>query len=143
MDKSYRTETFTNGAGDVSGDSVLIFENSSRQQWNPVIAAFLHAGWDIGSAIKPAACIGLSINTATLDLTTVLVGGSLMLGRSDRFVLSGGWAFKKVNVLSGKFEAGKAYPKTDVGSSVPLENVFRSGGFVSLSYNLTNKPVQK
>ena len=122
-------------------DSIKISANNITQPVSPLIAAFLHAGWDLGWTVKPTFTLGASINTSTLDISTLLIGTSLMFGRNDRFVLSGGWALKKIKFINSRYEAdGKTpYPAADFPNGVPVDNtVYRSGWFFALSYNLTN-----
>lgn len=120
-------------------DSATIKKNPGNEKFIPVIAAFLHGGYDIGASFKPALTLGLSLDASSIDITTVLFGISAMMGREERLILTGGWAMKKISTLRSDFVAGQTYAKIDIGSTIPTESVFKGGWFLALSYNLTNK----
>jgi hypothetical protein len=126
----------------VSTDSFSIKENTRNEKVIPTICAFVHAGFDIGGQWKPVFTFGASLNTTDFDISTIVLGAGLMIGRSERFIISGGWAFKKIEVLDPKFVAdvNTPYKKSFFANeAVPIVKEFRSGWFLSVSYNLTNK----
>lgn len=126
-------------------DSAVITEAGPRQLWSPMIGGFLHTSIDVGSTVKPAITLGLSLNTESLDLTTVLLGMTLFIGRDDRIALTGGGALKRINMLRSDYSTDKLYSTANLGADASgvTTPTWKWGWFFAVSYNLTNKPNTK
>ncbi|HAO06771.1 MAG TPA: hypothetical protein DCQ50_07215 [Chryseobacterium sp.] len=66
----------------------------------------------------------------------VILGGGLIMGRQERWILSGGLSMGVVDRLAGGFEKGQAY---DLGASgqIPMVKQFKFGHFIGITYNLS------
>jgi hypothetical protein len=66
----------------------------------------------------------------------VILGGGLIIGRQERWILSGGLSMGVVDRLAGGFEKGQAY---DLGASgqIPMVKQFKFGHFIGITYNLS------
>ncbi|GAA3643755.1 hypothetical protein [Flavivirga jejuensis] len=74
-----------------------------------------------------------------VDLSFYL-GGSLIWGKSQKIVFSGGVSYLSVDRLkSDEFEVGVEYVETGFDLNNVVEKVLKPSLFLSLSYNLTNR----
>jgi hypothetical protein len=62
-----------------------------------------------------------------------LLGGSIFLGSERKFVISGGFAASKIEVISNEFK-GKQFVDASV-STVALTSIWKAGFFGGISYN--------
>ena len=87
--------------------------------------------------VQPAVTVGLG---GSLDLNySFLLGGGLVIGKSNRFMLSGGWNLSSRKVLSDKYDdvaSGQGnLPKST--TTLDTRNALKSGFFLSLTYSLS------
>lgn len=65
-----------------------------------------------------------------------ILGGGLILGREERWILSGGLSMGVVDRLANGFREGQAY---DFGTNgeIPMVKQFKFGHFIGITYNLS------
>jgi hypothetical protein len=127
--------------------SVIETSPKFKQYFSPSIGLMLHVYQRSNSSTKFAGSFGFSTNNAT-DLRYYL-GGSLILGKTQRLVVTSGAVGAQRQILKSTFGEGRF---TDVGNqiqvskqfkdnniNIPTESKFRIGWFVSLTFNLWGK----
>lgn len=130
-DKKYRTEK-------ISTDSSTIKEIGNTNMFNISVAALTHFSWRSTRLVKPSFSFGLGTQS-DLSNTQYLLGLSLIVGKKERLIFSGGGAFSKINYLNKKYEIDKALKNDEIRIEDLLVPSNRSGWFVSLTYNLFGK----
>lgn len=130
---------FVYHAESVGGDSVTIVGNCKTNQYLPVIAAMFHSSFRTWRTASMAFTLGASISTSELDIHSLFPGLSLMLGKEEKFILTAGPAFRKIDYLHSNYRKGKNYHMNAFSGEVPTEKTFRVGAFIGISYNLTKK----
>lgn len=106
------------------------------------ITALMHIYPRMGS-VQPALTFGVGKG---LDLNYSFVfGGSLLMGRDNRFVISSGYNYSNVKTLSNRYlDVDNNLMEVDKSAtSVVNVNRFKRGGFLSLTYSFGAKKVQK
>jgi hypothetical protein len=64
------------------------------------------------------------------------LGVGIVLGREERWILSGGLSMGVVDRLAGGYEAGKQY-SLGADGEVPIVKQFKFGHFFGITYNLS------
>ncbi|WP_276372931.1 hypothetical protein [Chryseolinea sp. H1M3-3] len=97
------------------------------------VTALMHLHARVGD-VSPAFSFGVG---AAPDLNySFLLGGSLLIGRNNRFALSGGFNFSSIKVLSQSYyENGVTIEVPNETTSLDTYNKLTRGGFVSLTYS--------
>lgn len=142
---SIKNEQF--GLRDVKlGDSVVAKDIVNEQGKNfgkhtAGVNALMHL-YPRMSSFQPALTFGVG---KSLDLNySLLVGASILLGRDNHFVISGGLNYSNVKVLSnGNLDDKNS--RLRVGKDVTAVNTynqFKRGGFISITYALSAKKIQ-
>jgi len=131
--------------------SLVIRQNNNYNKFFPSVAAFVHVyGRDYYSSVLSALTFGISTNPAGLEQTSFYAGGSLMFRNSmlKRIIISGGLAAVNVNYLKNTYQTDYTYTAKNFKNYTNLkalkeedlvERKFRTGWFVSVSYNLSKK----
>lgn len=101
------------------------------------LGAFLHVSLRSTYSIKPGFTFGLGLNSEDLSNMQVYIGGSIIIGQNERFIVSSGISFAYVDYLKGQYSL-KAPTKTIDIEDTLTEKSILAGWFVSFSYNLTN-----
>lgn len=118
---------------DIRKDSILR-DDHGRFSYGP--AVFSHVYWRSGSFINVGVTFGFSIDQQATP--RYLLGGSIMLGNHQRFVMSGGVAFGQRKQLASGLKEGQlvtlsSYPN----STLPTTDRSDTSWFFSISYNFT------
>ncbi len=131
--------------------SLVIRQNNNYNKFFPSVAAFIHVyGRNYYRSVLPALTFGISTNPAGLEQTSFYAGGSLMFRNSmlKRIIISGGLAAANVNYLKNTYQTDYTYTAKNFKNYTNLkalkdedlvERKFRTGWFVSVSYNLSKK----
>ncbi len=131
--------------------ALIIRQNNNYNKFFPSVAAFIHVyGRDYYRSVLPALTFGISTNPAGLEQTSFYAGGSLMFRNSmlKRIIISGGLAAANVNYLKNTYQTDYTYTAKNFKNYTNLkalkdedlvERKFRTGWFVSVSYNLSKK----
>lgn len=131
-DQSYRYDPV-----DGHPDSSVIRKNNGKNSVFPSVGGLMHIYWRNGKDFRPAIAIGIS--TKDLDKINYHLGGSLIFGYSQRFIISGGVTMTKTTLIDDKYEEGQVVAKPDANASVPTSSFNRFGAFFSFTYNITSK----
>lgn len=123
-DESYTTTQLPNGK--------FALVRGARDQIRTSPAAFMHVYQTTPSGVSPALTFGIAPGTSGSDLQYFL-GGSLLVGKDQRFIITGGLTGAKVMRLSG-FKANETFDTAPSGNLT--SSVFRTGYFLGLSFNV-------
>ncbi|RFS19482.1 hypothetical protein DVR12_22880 [Chitinophaga silvatica] len=97
-------------------------------------AVLMHFYWRTGIDINVGGTVGLSINQS--GQPRYLLGGSLLLGRDSRWVISYGGAFGTVKALGTGLNEGDLVKSDKLNNNqVPLIDKWSSSWFFSVSFN--------
>lgn len=118
-----------------------IIENTSTE-YTPTIAGLLHTSFRSNNMFAFGLSLGASIDLTKLNFNSFFPGVSLLIGKREKLVFTVGPAFKRVNQLKAIYDIN-----TDYTEQLQTENVtslqFKTGWFVGMSWNLTNKQKSK
>jgi hypothetical protein len=102
--------------------------------FTPVITSFVHF-YPQGRrqvALGGTFGLGIGIGGEGSGLQNYMLGPSLILGRGQRIVFSGGLMTGKVNRLGKGYQVGDAYD----GTELPDKSIYEMGAFFGISFNL-------
>lgn len=124
-DRSYSLDSVQQG--------FQIRENAINSKVKPSICAFMHAYYKFNKYIN----LGISIGATLSDFENAgfYLGGSILLGKSQRIVLTGGATVQKIDYINGKYHVGEILPSKEVDDLVAKS--YRWGGFFAITYNIT------
>jgi len=137
FDQSYRKDPYYR-AGNVLSDSIVIKRNRNNNVLMPSLGVFMHVYTRTEGGFKFGGLIGASTGTDQRFYTHL--GGSILLGKSDRIILTGGVSVAKANILNGIYSEGQIVKKADAPEIIPVEEATRVGAFFSVSWNLNLIP---
>lgn len=109
--------------------------NSSVQ---PSLGALMHVSHRTTNPIKPGLSFGLGLTSTDIASATLFIGGGLILGNKERFIISSGLAAGKVDYLKSKYDLSTTYETADLDDELTVK-VTKLSWFLSFTYNLTNK----
>ena len=123
-------------------DSVTLEKQDNDNAISPGIAAMMHfyprsgKNWAVGGMFGVGAGFQ-SVNDVNFSL---YAGGSVVLGKRQKIMLSTGVSYLRVERLkSPEFKAGDKYAATKIAIGDVTGKVFKPSFFLALSYNLTNR----
>ena len=109
---------------------------------NPSLAAMMHFYPRTGKYTSYGFNFGVGAgfqSTDDVDLT-IFLGGSLILGKSRKIMVSAGAGFLKVDRLKNpQFEVGQVYNINGFDVTNVVEKVFKSSPYISITYNISNR----
>jgi uncharacterized protein YqiB (DUF1249 family) len=107
------------------------------------IGAFAHLYKRTGRQVSWALSPGISTTTA-FDGFLFHLGGSALLGRETRLVVTLGATFRESTLLDRRYRVDTMYPAAALPQEVPTIRVFPRGGwFLAFTYNLSSFKVSK
>ncbi|MBO0950991.1 hypothetical protein [Fibrella forsythiae] len=135
------TTTVTNGvsttgltsATSVTSEDIITKRNEGEFRLGLITLAhaYVRTGWRVNLAFTGGFMIDNNI------ATRYLVGGSLLIGREQRLILTYGLAYGKVKRLDDGLDLGKPYVYSSTGArTVPTRDMTERSWFFGLSYNL-------
>lgn len=130
FDQSYKLQA-------IEGDTInnMIIKNKNKTCILPAIGALMHFYYQGKTNFNLGGALGISVNNET---NLNYHGGlSALFGQEQRIIISAGATLAKVQLLSNDYEENELIPKTI--TTVPLNDFYRWGGFVSITYNLSKK----
>lgn len=99
------------------------------------VGALMHGYWRTGGCMNVGFGAGLS-TTAAFDALNFHLGLSLLCGREDRFVITGGITMREAEILDKQYDYNTVYANDALPDAPPTIKVFpQYGGFISLTYN--------
>lgn len=123
-DQSFTTATLTNPANNQTFQGIV--RKGAENRVTTGVGALLHYGYMFRRELGIATSFGVSGQENNFQY---YVGGSLLLGRQRRFIITSGLAIGSVKRLDG-YNLGDAF----TGATVPTKSVTDTGGFVSISF---------
>lgn len=116
-------------------NDVIVADDAGDFQ--PFIASFLHfaprspRSWSLAATLG----IGLSLQGGSAGRSpSFFVGPSLLVGRGQRMVVSGGLLLGEVARLARGYKVGDAF--SDAGGDIPTQRRYESGFYVGASFRL-------
>lgn len=138
FDQTYRKAPYYTANNQLSTDSITITRNRNNNQVIPSLGVFMNIYSRISTNLNAGAILGASVGTD--QRLYYHLGGSAIVGKSSRWILSGGMSIAKANILNGQYQNHQVLRAAEFPADIPVENAFRIGGFFSLSYNLNLIP---
>lgn len=136
IDKSYSTTatstTITSGTSTAASPETIIERNEGDFRLGIVVLS--HAYFRTGARLNVALTGGFMIDNNVA--TRYLAGGSLILGREQRLILSGGWAIGKVKRLDDGLKVGGPYTYGSGTRTVPVKDQYNHSWFFTVTFNL-------
>ncbi|MBL7729826.1 MAG: hypothetical protein JNM88_01500 [Chitinophagaceae bacterium] len=123
-------------------DTVFLRQRDNNNSVSPGIAAQMHIYRRTGRNNALAAMFGVGAGfQSTSDANFTLFGGaSWVMGKSQKVMVSLGISYLQVERLKNKeFNIGTEYAVSKITLGNVTEKVFKPSGFLSISYNLTNR----
>ena len=108
--------------------------------FTPAFGLLLHVYKRSPETVKLAGTLGIA--TSDANSLKYFLGGSVIIGKSQRFVISGGFAGTKIEYLKFPYNLEKkTYTESQVKllEEFPTEGLFRIGGFLGISFNFFGK----
>ncbi|MDR7132553.1 hypothetical protein J2X69_004926 [Algoriphagus sp. 4150] len=124
---------------DSGNEQSSILKDSNKGKIKPLFPAVLTHFYKQGKGFTNfGASVGFGIDDS--GKIGYYAGPSLIVGDRQRVILSGGWAFRPTDVLKGKYKEGQLLNTSNLPEVAELvESEYKSGIFLSLTYNLTSK----
>lgn len=118
-----------------------IIRREASPKFDVAVGGLAHVSYRFKSYVKVGPAIGVALSP--LDVKTRYMAGiGVILGRKSQLAITGGWAFGKVKVLSGRVSEDGTTPMAVLPAdltAVPTYDRHQFGLFLGLSYNLTAK----
>lgn len=133
FDQTYRADPYLK-PGNVATDSITIVRNRNNNVLIPSLGVFLNAYTRVFNNLNVGGIFGASVGSDQRLYTHL--GVSVIMGKSDRFIISGGLSEAKANVLDGKYNEGQLIKKADAPQIIPTVTAIRLGAFLSVTWNL-------
>lgn len=113
---------------------------SDRNDFTPMLSGMFHTSFRRNGIWSLGLTLGASLNVETFQLNSLFPGVSLLIGKKQKFIITAGPAFRQVDVLKDNYNVGVDYEVGDITDSSQLTSKqFKIGGFIGISYNLTQK----
>ena len=123
--------TATGGISTTAQDYIIKRDEGNYRIGLVLLAhAYVRTGWRVNLSITGGFMIDNNI------ATRYLIGGSLLLGREQRVILTWGKAFGKVKRLDDGLKEGQPYMYGTGAKTVPTRDVTDSAWFVGVTFNL-------
>ncbi|AXY75891.1 hypothetical protein D3H65_18740 [Paraflavitalea soli] len=123
-------------------DSVSLHKQDNNNAISPGIAAMMHFYPRTGKdwALGPMCGVGAGFQSVSDVNFSLFLGASLILGKRQKIIVSTGASWLRVERLkSPEFKDGSKYAVSKITVGDVTEKVFKPSGFISISYNLTNR----
>lgn len=122
-----------------------IFSLQQRENSNdmrPGLASMMHFYQRSGTNASYGLMLGVGAGFKSLEDVNLsyFLGGSIVLGKSRKIMISGGISYLKVaRFKADEYEIGNLYHQTQINLADVTESAFKPSPFISVSYNLTNR----
>lgn len=115
-------------------DSLISAEDGDS--FSPLLTSFIHFYSLSAGKVSLGGSLGIAIPIVGADRQAIsfLLGPSLIFGRGERIVISGGLMGGKVEALSAGYQIGDEFPLST--ENIPTRSVYQMGYFLGLSFNL-------
>jgi len=123
----------------VDKDGILIGEE--LDPFSPIITSYLHFYGQSKGNVSFAGTFGIGLgfgnqeSTTCASLSNFFIGPSLIIGKKQRIVLTGGLTGGKLERLDNGLELGDEFME----STIPLKSVYELGTFLGISFNIAGR----
>lgn len=115
----------------------LTIGSGNADLFTPVISTFIHFYTNNNTGLKWGGSFGFGIPlTGEKKDINFMLGLCMAIGRTEPIIISAGLAGTKVDRLTEGWKTGDTVPGLDF--DIPKLSQFRTGGFISISFNLKN-----
>ncbi|MNU12231.1 hypothetical protein D3C71_02530 [compost metagenome] len=111
---------------------------NSKNQFIPDLGIFFHSSFRNGSSWAPGIALGTSLDISKFNINSFYLGGSLLIGKRNKVILTAGPAFRLTQELKENFKENSQVVGIKDVNDITTKN-FKIGVFFALTYNLTNK----
>lgn len=134
---NFRDQTYSYENIEGNSTQQKIIKNESKSIIFPSIGALMHIYKRTGNDFNFGGTFGLS--TKDFEKINYHLGGSLIFGTSQRFILSSGLTLTKATLITDEYFDGQIINKDVAPETIPTSSFYRVGFFTSLTFNLTAK----
>ena len=126
------------GAGDTT---VTLISTENKNVIRPGLAALMHFYTRKGRDRALGFAFGVGAEFKTIDDPdlSLYLGGSWVLGKSRKVMVSAGFSFLRVDRLQSQYEVDQVFAKDVINLDAVTSKVFKTAPFISVSYNITNR----
>lgn len=111
---------------------------NSRNQFIPDLGIFFHSSFRNGSSWAPGISLGTSLDISKFNINSFYLGGSLLIGKRNKVIITAGPAFRLTQELKENFKENTQVTGVKEINDITTKN-FKIGVFFALTYNLTTK----
>ncbi|MCE6989806.1 hypothetical protein [Dyadobacter sp. CY323] len=129
---------------DVSDGEGKLEKADNYNKVRPGIAAMMHAYPRTGKnhAVGFMMGVGAGFKEENTLVASYYLGGSIVLGKSQRIIINSGVSFISVDRLKPEYQEGASY-KTETKLAEITEKAIRPAFFIGVSYNIANRIIKK
>lgn len=127
------------------GETGILKKASPPDAIRPGTAAMIHAYRRTGKEASIGLMFGVGVGFESFDDVdlSLYVGPTVVVGKREKFMISSGFSFHRVDRLRGGLEVGTTYNLTDIDLDNITQKLIRPSCFISLSYALGTRVVIK
>lgn len=115
-----------------------VIKINSKNQFIPDLGIFFHSSFRNGSSWAPGISLGTSLDISKFNINSFYLGGSVLIGKRDKVIITAGPAFRLTQELKENFNENDEVIGIKDINDITTKN-FKIGAFLALTYNLTNK----
>jgi len=112
-----------------------ISENPQNNIGQLSIGAMMHVSRRSINYLKPTLSFGLGVNSTDITNLNVFMGGGLVIGQKERFILSGGVSIANIDYLKSQYRLNTEYSTSDLSTEL-TDSALKMSWFASVTYNL-------
>jgi hypothetical protein len=120
----------------------MIKEDENNDVLLPNISVLMHVLYRARGTVTAGLSWGLGANVSSIATMNFYLGPSIVIGRDERFIVSGGITAAPVDYLNGKYETDVLIKTEDIDAQNLVQKTFRTGWFIGLSYNLSRQKAE-
>lgn len=115
-----------------------IIKLNSKNQFIPDLGIFVHSNFRNASSWAPGISLGTSLDVSKFNINSFYLGGSVLIGKRNKVIVTAGPAFRLTQELKDNFKENDKVMGIEDVNDITTKN-FKIGMFLALTYNLTNK----
>lgn len=111
-----------------------VIRKNSKNEFIPDLGIFVHSNFRNSSSWAP----GISLDISKFNINSFYLGGSILIGKRNKVIITAGPAFRLTQELKNNFSEYDQVQGIEDVNDILTKN-FKIGAFLALTYNLTNK----
>lgn len=119
----------------IQNDIIIL---NSKNQFIPDLGIFVHSNFRNASSWAPGISLGTSLDVSKFNINSFYLGGSVLIGKRNKVIVTAGPAFRLTQELKDNFKENDKVMGIEDVNDITTKN-FKIGMFLALTYNLTNK----